>query len=450
MKANKSINRREFLRRGAIGSAAAGLGLAANAISSSAMRKAPASSDGVVRVGYIGVGSRIHQIIEEMKKVKGFKITGLCDAYKGRIERALERVGSDAKVYSDYKEMLKDKTIDAVVIGTPDHWHKVMCIDAVEAGKDVYCEKPLTYRIEEGPEVIKAVKKTGQILQVGSQGMSTMVQMKAREMIQSGKLGQVTMIRASYNRNTASGAWIYPIPPDASPRTVNWDMFLGSAPKRSFDLERFFQWRCYRDYSGGNSTDLFVHLCTTIHYIMNAKVPSMVCAQGQLYRWKDSRDVPDTVNGIMEYPEGFVVNLCSTFNNRGAGGAGFVIMGTKGSIQLGGSKLIFKPENPREGNEWITSAWPKKLEEEYYRDPKIIASEVSPLSFEGGETYTESGPGSTELHLRNFLYFIKTRKQPVQDASAGHHAAACAHMVNLSADKKKFIFWDYDKDVSKS
>src|SRR5438093_874708 len=140
--------------------------------------------------------------------------------------------------------------------------------------------------------------------------------MKAKEMIKSGKLGKVTIIRAAYNRNTASGAWIYPIPPDASPQTVDWEMFLGPAPKRPFSLERFFRWRCYQDYSGGIATDLFVHLVTSIHFMMNAKMPANVVAMGQLYRWKESRDVHDTINAILEYPDGSTANLSSTVNNQ--------------------------------------------------------------------------------------------------------------------------------------
>lgn len=448
MARKRNINRREFIRRSAVGSVIAGLGLSAKTITSSA-KQAAASGDGI-RVGYIGVGARAHQLIEAMKAAGGFNIVGVCDAYTGRIERALERIGGKPTVYTDYKELLKNRNIDAVVIVTPDHWHKVMCVDALEAGKDVYCEKPLTYTPDEGLEIIDAVKRTGRILITGSQGMSTIVQIKAREMIQAGRLGQITLISASYNRNTASGAWIYPIPPDASPKTVSWDMFLGPAPKLPFSLERFFRWRCYKDYSGGNSTDLFVHLCTTIHYIMNAKAPSVVCAQGQLYRWKDSRDVPDTVNGIMEYPEGFVVNLCSTFNNQSAGGAGFTIMGTKGSIQLAGRRLTFKPENPIENNDWIVNSWPSKMQEDYYKDPDVIKSEIAPLAFDGSENYIERGPDGTVLHMQNYHRSIVTRVQPLEDASAGHHAAACAHMINMSADKREFVYWDFNRDKVKA
>ena len=163
------------------------------------------------------------------------------------------------------------------------------------------------------------------ILQIGSQGISSRLQETAREMVAGGKLGQVTLIRASYNRNTKSGAWLYPIPPDASEKTVDWAAFLGPAPRRPFSLERFFRWRCYWDYSGGITTDLFVHLLTTIHFLMGAKMPARVTASGQNYRYKATHEVPDTVNAILEYPEGFTVNLSSTFNNQSGAESGFEI-----------------------------------------------------------------------------------------------------------------------------
>jgi predicted dehydrogenase len=196
----------------------------------------------------IAAGSRAHELLEAIKRVEGTEIVGVYDAYKGRVERAIERTGGRAKAYPDWQSILADKSIDVVTIASPDHWHKAHVIAALEAGKDVYCEKPLTYTIADGLEIAAAVKKTGRLLQVGSQGMSSLTQKKAREMVQTGKLGKVTMVRASYNRNTASGAWIYPIPPDASPQTVDWQAFLGPAKKRDFDMERFFRWRCYKDY----------------------------------------------------------------------------------------------------------------------------------------------------------------------------------------------------------
>jgi predicted dehydrogenase len=371
------------------------------------------------------------------------------DAYKGRVARAIERSGGKAKAYADYREVLADKSIDAVVIATPDHWHKQMVVEAVRAGKDVYCEKPLTYRTSEGPEIIRAASETGRIVQVGSQGISTALETKARDIIRSGRLGKITLIRASFNRNTPSGAWIYPIPPDASPETVNWEMFLGSAPKRPFNLERFFRWRCFFDYSGGISTDLFVHLCTTIHFLMDAKVASRAVAIGQLYRWKETREVPDTINGVLEYPEGFAVSLSGTFNNEAAAESNFQILGTEGTLTIGGS-LTFHPENVHDDNAWVVDSWPTALQEAYFRNPKVLAEERpqqgKPKIEALGESYREVGLDSTVAHVEHFVESMRTRKPYWEDASAGHHAAACAHMINLSTKTRRMVEWDFDRD----
>ncbi|MGH9842616.1 MAG: Gfo/Idh/MocA family oxidoreductase, partial [Blastocatellia bacterium] len=308
------INRRDFIKRSAATGAGAGLTLGSIKQTSAASYGRIDGANGRITMGFIGVGARATQVMEDVLRMPGFEVVAACDAYKGRLERATERTGGRAKVYKDAAELLAAPGIDAVYIGTPDHWHKDHAIAAVNAGKDVYIEKPLTYTVAEGLEIIAAVKKTGRILQVGSQNISSPVQAKAREIIHSGKLGQITMIRSTTNRNTAGGAWIYPIPPDANPETVNWEMFQGPAAKHDFSLERFFRWRCYQDYSGGIATDLFVHTATTIHFLMGAEAPDCVMAAGDLYRWKESRDVPDTLNAILQYPEGFTVNLSATFN----------------------------------------------------------------------------------------------------------------------------------------
>lgn len=407
-----------------------------------------------IQIGFIGCGARAHELIEAVKQHQDAEIVGLVDAYKGRIQRALDRTKHRPKVYKDYREMIADPAIDAVFVVTPDHWHHRMVIDALRAGKDVYCEKPLTYRVEEGVEIVEVAKQTGRVVQVGSQGMSSQIQQKARELVQSGKLGQVTIVRAAYNRNTASGAWVYPIPPDASPETVDWEMFLGPAPRRPFSLERFFRWRCFRDYSGGIPTDLFVHLCTTIHFIMNAKAPAKVVAMGELYRWKDGRDVPDTVNAVLEYPEGFVVNLSATFNNQKTAEGSFQFLGTEGSIDLGYRELTVYPERAYEDNRWIVESWPKELEEAYYRDPKVRQAEMPwtrpPKLVAGTESYTEEGLNSTVVHVGHFLESVRTRQPYWQDALAGYRAAACAHMINRSIETGRVVEWDFQRETIKT
>jgi predicted dehydrogenase len=450
MEQSNRINRREFIQRSALSGAAMGAALAdSHAVpSANPSRQVPASDR--ITIGMIGVGARAQQLMDAILMLPNVEIVSICDAYTGRIERTLERTDRKPKVAKNYHEILDDKSVDTVVIATPDHWHSRMAIDAMRAGKDVYIEKPLTYTIDEGIAIIDEVRKSGRILQVGSQGMSSRVQQRAREIIASGRLGQVTMIRAQFNRNTPDGAWIYPIPPDASPKTVNWEMFLGPAPQRSVDYARFFRWRCYQDYSGGMATDLFVHLVTSIHFMMNAKMAGKVTAMGELYRWKESRDVPDTINAIVEYPEGFVANLSGTFNNQYGSESGFQILGTRGSLVVG-ETLSFYPEIVHQDNRWIVDSWPSAMENAYYENPEVRAEEMpstrEPELLLGSEQYREFGLDPTVVHMRGFFSCVQTRKQPAEDALAGHRAAACAHLVNASLREQKIVFWDFNKDV---
>ncbi|HZS07388.1 MAG TPA: Gfo/Idh/MocA family oxidoreductase [Blastocatellia bacterium] len=455
MTKDNRINRREFIKRGTAGSAVIGLTLGeAHRLEAEAVTEQNDSPNNRITVGFIGVGARAHQLIEDFKKVPGVEIVGICDAYKGRLERASERLKGRAKVYSDHRELLAAPGIDAVYIATPDHLHKSHVIAALEAGKDVYIEKPLTYTVDEGLEIITAAKKSGKILQVGSQGVSSAIQARAREIVASGKLGQITMLRAVSNRNSPGGAWVYPIPPDASPQTVDWEMFQGPAKKRPFSLERFFRWRCFSDYSGGMATDLFIHLMTTIHYIMNTGAPESVMALGQLYRFRDGRDTTDTINAVVQYPEGFVVNLSGTFNSSGRGGRGWQILGTDGTLEVSGDELTFTPESKYDDNGWIVDSWPRALEEAYYKDPKVIEKEMPNRQpthvVPGQERWQEVGRDATVAHIENFINGVRTRKQPYEDATVGHRAAAVAHMINLSANQQKVVNWDRGRDNVKA
>lgn len=396
----------------------------------------------------IGCGARAHQLIDGLNKAPGAEIVSVFDGYTGRIERAVTRTEGRARAAESYQQILADDSIDAVVVASPDHWHAKQVIEALEAGKDVYCEKPLTWAIDEGLAIADAVKRTGGILQVGSQGISSKTQQKVRQLVQDGEIGRVTMIRAYYNRNSASGAWIYPIPPDASPETVDWELFLGSAPPQPFNLERFFRWRCYEDYSGGIATDLFVHLTTTIHYVMGAKAPADVYGSGELYRWKQSRDVPDTLNAILRYPEGFTVNLSSTFNN-GSGGFGFDFLGTEGAIRLGYTGYELQKELVAENNGWIVESWPKEYQQQYEQKlAEASAGRPKPTRPEP-EKYRERGIGQNRLHLEAWLAAIRAGVQPVEDVWAGHRAAACAHMVNASVREGRRVEWDFEGEKRK-
>jgi predicted dehydrogenase len=440
----KSLNRRQFLTRTAAAGAAA-----AAVRSATAFTAPPDSPNDRIQVGFVGVGARVQSgLLQSAMAVPGVEVVGVCDAYRGRVDRALARTGGRARDYGDWKALLADPAIDAVFVATPDHWHRIHTVEALQAGKHVYLEKPMTLRIEDGPEMIAAARAASRVLQVGSQGMSSKSDETARDMIRAGKLGRVTMIRATYNRNSRGGAWLYPIPPDASERTVDWPAFLGPAPKQPFSLERFFRWRAYWDYSGGIATDLFVHLLTSIHFMMDAKMPSRVVALGQNYRYRDTHEVPDTVNAILEYPEGFTVSLSSTFNNQSAAESGFEILGTEAALVMRDGPMVLKPENVIEGNGWVVSSWPEALEKAYYDDPKVQAQERpdtwSPQMRKASEAYDEVGPDSTSVHVARFFESVRSGRPAVQDGEMGHRAAAAAHMVNLSLRQGRALEWNGD------
>jgi predicted dehydrogenase len=445
------IDRRQFMKRSLVGAAAAPL-IARTVGAGPQSGTRQVSPNDRIQIGMIGVGARAHQLMGALKAQPGVAIVGICDAYTGRVARAIERTEGQAKDYGSWRDLLADASIDAVIVATPDHWHKEHTLAALDAGKDVYVEKPMTLTIDEGPEFIAAADGTDRILQVGSNGMSSKLQQTAREIVRSGKLGRITLIRASYDRNTDSGAWLYPIPPDASEETVDWEAFLGPAPRRPFSLERFFRWRCFWDYSGGIATDLFVHLMTTIHYVMDADMADMVMASGQNFLHQETHEVPDTLNAILTYPkEGFAVSLSGTFNNSEATRSGFTIMGTEGALVFHGNELVFKPENPVEGNGWIVASWPSALEAAYWADPEVQKRELprtwpSRMNSEG-ETWSEVGPDSTFLHLARFIESVRTRKPSVQDARRGHHAAAVPHMVNESIRRQGPVYWDPERDA---
>ena len=205
----RAMNRRQFLKTTVMSGAAASL------VPEAFGRQA---TEARIRVGVLGSGARAQGLMKEALELPGVEFTAVCDAYRGRAERARALTEESARIYDDYREILDSKEVDAVIIGSPDHWHRQMSLDALAAGKDVYIEKPMTYNVDEGNEIAAAVKKSARIYQVGSQGMSSATERKARELVSSGALGQVTLIRATYNRNTAGGAWIYPDPARRLPR----------------------------------------------------------------------------------------------------------------------------------------------------------------------------------------------------------------------------------------
>ncbi|MGE5127147.1 MAG: Gfo/Idh/MocA family protein, partial [Betaproteobacteria bacterium] len=272
MPGSDPVNRRQFLEKSGLAAVAAAAATRAREAGAQ-LNNSVGLSPRPVRLGFIGAGIRGTLLMEAAAGISGVEIVTAADCYKGHLERAKELVSPPPATTGDYREVLARPEVDAVVIATPDHWHLKMTQQALAAGKHVYVEKPMTHSWEEGEEFISAVERSGKLLQVGSQYMSMGCAQKAAEMIRSGRLGQVTLVEGRIHRNSSTGAWYYPIPPDASPETVDFKGFLGAAPAHEFDLRRFFQWRLFWDYSGGLPTDLFVHLITATHQLMGVQEP---------------------------------------------------------------------------------------------------------------------------------------------------------------------------------
>jgi predicted dehydrogenase len=447
--ANKNLTRRDFIRRSATG--AAGLGYFLNGrwtpLEAAPAQMKPASPSDRVNIGFIGVGIRGHILTNAAIKTGQANLVVACDTYQGHLDRSKET--TDGKIdtcFCKYKSVLDRKDIDAVIVATPDHWHTPIVLDALDAGKDVYIEKPMTHTIEEGPRIIEAVRRNNRVLQVGSQGRSSPLQKKAREIVASGQLGRITKIVASFNRNSATGAWNYPIPMDLKDGVnFNWEEWLGSAPQRPFDAERVFRYRKYWDYSGGITTDLFVHLITSIHFLMDVEMPRSVMAAGGILARKDGREVPDTLDALFDY-DGFCVNMASTFNNASATERGIQILGTDGSLILGNDAFSLEPEKHREGYQYSIDSWPKDLQEQFWNEGNHREEAKATTKWEAStfEDKTDAVP----VHMAEFFDCVRTRKECSENAVVGHHAASAGHMVNMSYRSGKKVTWDETTDTA--
>lgn len=377
----------------------------------------------------------------------GSVIVAVADLYDGRLARAKEIWGSQIQTTRDYREVLARKDVDAVIIATPDHWHSRITIDALQAGKDVYCEKPMVQKIDQGHEVIEAHKKTDRILQIGSQYASSLVYQKARELLQAGSIGKLNMVEAWLDRNTAIGAWQYSIPPDASEQTIDWDRFLGNAPKRPFDAVRFFRWRNYRDYGTGVAGDLFVHLLTGLHFSTGVQGPNRVYATGGLRYWKDGRDVPDVMLATMDYP-GFTLRLRVNFkSSEPQERFGFQFVGSEGTLTTSYNDVLLA-RHPRETQpgytiETFPEAIQKEFLAEYHRKYPQARATADGMRPDKDEHYVAPREHDAHLeHHRNFLTAVRTRKPFLEDGVFGLRAAGPALLTNTSYYEQRICHWD--------
>ncbi len=326
-----------------------------------------------IQIALIGAGGMGSGDARMASSIPGVKLVAVCDIYDSRLVRAKERWGSDLFTTRDYREILNRPDIDSVIIATPDHWHKQITVEALGAGKYVYCEKPMVHSIDEGNAVIEAQQKSGKTFQVGSQYVSSLVYQKARDLLKTGAIGEINLVEAWLDRNTAIGAWQYSIPPDASTENIDWDRFLGSAPKRPFEPIRLFRWRNYVDYGTGVAGDLFVHLLSGLHTATGSLGPTRVFATGGQYFWKDGRDVPDLMLALLDYPKteqhpAFTVSLKVNFESalpQESFGVKFV--GSEGTMTTSFTDLTLSRE-PRETEPGYTiDTFAKATQEEFKR-----------------------------------------------------------------------------------
>src|ERR1700738_26169 len=365
------LNRRNFLKvAGAAATVETFLGSRTHLLAEAQSEPPkPVSANDHIQFALIGAGGQGQGDTRVAVQVPGVKLVAVADCYDGRLEHSKEIWGNDLFTTRDYKEILARKDVDAVIIGTPDHWHKQASVDAMKAGKDVYCEKPMIHLYADGPEMIESAHATNRIIQIGSQRVSSMIYAKAKELLASGAIGQLNMVSAHWDRNSSMGAWNYTVLLDASTETCDWPRFLGTAPKIPFNAEHFFQWRKWKAYGSGVAGDLFVHLFSGTHFITGTHGPTRAMATGAIRFWKDGRDAPDVMLGLFDYREGFNLSLRVNFVDGGEESEGLIFTGSEGKMEIAGHAVsIGRVPLPKEPGNMIgtfTESMQKRVMEGY-------------------------------------------------------------------------------------
>jgi predicted dehydrogenase len=403
-----------------------------------------------IQIALIGSGGMGQGDVRDALLNEGVKIVAAADIYDGRRKR-MEETYPGIFTTRDYREVLARKDVDAVIIATPDHWHATISIDAMEAGKDVYCEKPMVQKVDEGKRVIEAQKRTGRIFQVGSQYASALSFQKIRELLEQGAIGELNMVEAWLDRNTALGAWQYSIPPDASPANVDWDRFLGHAPKRPFEPIRLFRWRNYVDYGTAVAGDLYVHLLTGLHTATRSLGPKRMYSTGGIRYWRDGRETPDAQLGIIEYPKTdthpeFTFMMRVNFkSSKPQEDFGFKFIGSEGTITTD-VRSVRLERQPREKEPGYTiDTFPKAVQEQFLREyrKQYPQRPVTAASLSGNsEKRFVSEVDAHRQHMANFIEALRTRKPHFEDSTFGFRAAGPALLCNASYYENRICTWD--------
>ena len=388
-----SLGRREFLRGASV----------ATALSYSRV----IGANDRVQLGVIGCGDRGRHDMGRMIAAGQVDVVALCDIYPAQFDKAKTAPeAANAKTFGDHRRLLEMKEVDACLIATPDHWHAMTAIDALNAGKDVYVEKPLTLKIEEGPEIVKAARVNNRICQVGMQQRSGQHYLKAKqEYMDTNKLGKITLARTWWHGNTYHLRRA-PASLQSRPSNLDWARFLGPLKWRDYDPQQYFNWRAYLDFGGGQVTDLFTHWIDVVHMFMGQEIPTSAQAAGGIYQYKDGRTAPDTINVLLEYPSQFTATFEATLV-PGITGAAVELCGTEGRLWIDRSRYEFYP-NGRNVQPTVVKAF-------------------SDLDLD---------------HVKNFLDCVRTRKLPNGDVLIGHRSAQASHLGNISYMQKRRIDFD--------
>jgi predicted dehydrogenase len=389
-------------------------------------------------------------LLQTAVQLPGVECVAAADLYDRRHDLAKEIVGKPIRTTRRYKELLDAKDIDAIIVAVPDHWHKQVVVDAIAAGKDVYCEKPMSHNAEDGSAMVAAQKKSDRIVQIGAQRTSSVVSAKARELLAKGAVGDLNLVEMTFGRNDPNGAWEYPPPLDLSPENLDWDTWLGTAPKKAFDPYAFARWRCWKEYGTGVAGDLMVHLISGFQFVMGInEAPRRASAMGGIYRWKDGRNMPDVHTVLFQYGEIPVyVRLslgCETPEMT-------TFMGSKGTLEYRGSSVKYTPQQGVDtAPSYYSGSFPAKMREEYVKkwhaEHDVLPGKET---VEEGISYTSDDYDDLRPHLWNFFQSVRSRKPVVQDTLFGHHAALACHMANESYFRKSPVVWDEASGVIKS
>ncbi len=402
------------------------------------------SANDKIQLGLIGAGGMGVIDATTALEIPDVALMTVCDLYDGRLvtsEATEEWPWADLTTTRDYREVIGRDDIDAVIVATPDHWHRKISIDAMRAGKSVYCEKPMVHKIGEGAEVVRVQQETQRTFQVGSQGMSSLGNEKARELYLSGAIGELNYAEGFWARNSPTGAWQYDIPDDASEDTVGWGQFLGDAPEMAFDPIRFFRWRNYFDYGTGVSGDLFVHLFSSLHFIIGSKGPNKVMATGGLRYWKDGRDAPDVVLGMFDYEASethppFNLSLRCNFVDGTSGSTFLRLVGHEGSMDVTWTDVTLRKNKVSGAMDTFNARRANEDQADFGERKQMLPPAESVYR-------TEEGYWGAHIdHFLNWFDSIREGRPAIEDAVFGFRAAAPALACNQSLAEGRAVHWD--------